>query len=86
MSRQRVGHWCCMFREGREIMKDEVRSGYPSTSTNENNIAPSDFHLFPALKVALSRHNFRNNDEVEKAIRQFLASQDTGSFRVVSLN
>ncbi|GFT15084.1 hypothetical protein TNCV_4316591 [Trichonephila clavipes] len=80
MSRQRVGHWCCMFREEREIMKEEVRSAYSSTSTNET-ISPSNFHLLPALKVAFSRHNFRNNDEVEKAIGQFLVSQDITGHR-----
>lgn len=39
MSRQRVGRWCCMFSEGRQSVEDEGRSGRPSTSTNENNIA-----------------------------------------------
>ncbi|KAJ4430637.1 hypothetical protein ANN_19226 [Periplaneta americana] len=39
ISRQMVGRWCCMFSEERQSMEDESRSGRPSTSTNENNIA-----------------------------------------------
>ncbi|GBM03540.1 hypothetical protein AVEN_95428-1 [Araneus ventricosus] len=28
-------------------------------------IAPSDFHLFPAMKLALSGRRFRSNEEVQ---------------------
>ncbi|GFV71706.1 hypothetical protein TNCV_3534941 [Trichonephila clavipes] len=48
----------------RQIVKGEGRNGYSSTSLNENNIAPSDFRLFPALKVALSDRNFHDNAAV----------------------
>lgn len=39
MSRQMVGRWCCMFSEGRQSVENEDRSGRPSTSTNDNNVA-----------------------------------------------
>ncbi|GBN12328.1 hypothetical protein AVEN_250728-1 [Araneus ventricosus] len=30
-----------------------------------------DVHLFPALKSALSGHNFRSNEEVKQAVKNF---------------
>ncbi|KAJ4444866.1 hypothetical protein ANN_06663 [Periplaneta americana] len=45
--------------------------------TIEDKISVTDFHLFPALKAALSGRHFQNNDEMEQTVRQFLASQGT---------
>ncbi|VDK38577.1 unnamed protein product [Taenia asiatica] len=39
LSKTRVFHWHKMFREGRERVEDEPRSGRPSTSTDERHIA-----------------------------------------------
>lgn len=39
LSKTRVFHWHKMFREGRERVEDEPRSGRPSTSTDERHVA-----------------------------------------------
>jgi histone-lysine N-methyltransferase SETMAR len=36
------------------------------------NLAPCDFHLFPALKEFLGGRCFRSNEEVKHAIREWL--------------
>ncbi|GFW63755.1 hypothetical protein TNCV_4940471 [Trichonephila clavipes] len=56
MSREMVGCWCCMFRKRRQIVEDKSQNGHPSTSRDENNITPPDFHLFSALKVTFLGH------------------------------
>ncbi|KAK8375113.1 hypothetical protein O3P69_011329 [Scylla paramamosain] len=38
MSRSRVFEWCKRFKEGREDVEDDPRSGRPSTSRNEANV------------------------------------------------
>ena len=38
MSRSRVFVWCKRFKEGREDVEDDPRSGRPSTSRNEANV------------------------------------------------
>ncbi|GFU74230.1 hypothetical protein TNCV_4168211 [Trichonephila clavipes] len=43
------------------VEEEEGRSGHPSSYWNENNIAPSGFHLFPALKVALLGRSIQKN-------------------------
>lgn len=40
-------------------------------------LAPSDFHLFPALKLHLGGKHFANNDEVEAEANHWLRRQDT---------
>lgn len=35
LSRSRTFEWYKMFKEGRELVEDEIRSGRPSTSTDE---------------------------------------------------
>ncbi|GBL84069.1 hypothetical protein AVEN_100919-1 [Araneus ventricosus] len=37
-------------------------------------LAPSDFHLSPALKSALSGCHFRRNEEVRQSVKNFLLS------------
>ncbi|GBO30342.1 hypothetical protein AVEN_55112-1 [Araneus ventricosus] len=37
-------------------------------------IAPLDCHFFPALKSALSGRHFRSNEEVQRAVKNFLRS------------
>ncbi|GBN06927.1 Histone-lysine N-methyltransferase SETMAR [Araneus ventricosus] len=44
-------------------------------------LTPSDFHLFPALKSALSGRHFRSNKEVRQALRNFLLSLDTDFYQ-----
>jgi len=38
-------------------------------------LAPSDFHLFPALKDQLSGHKFVSDDNVKTAVTRPLKSQ-----------
>lgn len=49
-------------------------------------LAPSDFHLFPALKEAHSGRHFQHNGVVEQAVKQFFASQfyQSGLFKLIA--
>jgi histone-lysine N-methyltransferase SETMAR len=40
-------------------------------------LAPSDFHLFPALKDHLAGHKFSNDDDVKTAVTGWLKLQGT---------
>jgi hypothetical protein len=42
-----------------------------------SDLAPSDFHLFPALKDHLSGHRFASDDGVKTAVMRWLKSQGT---------
>ncbi|GFS10177.1 histone-lysine N-methyltransferase SETMAR [Elysia marginata] len=42
MSRSRVYQWCTWFGEGRTSLNDELKSGRPKTSTNEENTTRVD--------------------------------------------
>ncbi|GFS07427.1 hypothetical protein ElyMa_002989300 [Elysia marginata] len=42
MSRSRVYQWCTWFGEGRTGLNDELKSGRPKTSTNEENTTRFD--------------------------------------------
>ncbi|GBL99394.1 Histone-lysine N-methyltransferase SETMAR [Araneus ventricosus] len=44
-------------------------------------LAPSDFHLFPALKLELSGRHFRSNEEVHLAVKNFLRSLGTDFYQ-----
>ncbi|GBL84722.1 hypothetical protein AVEN_191164-1 [Araneus ventricosus] len=41
-------------------------------------------HLFPAMKSALSVRHFRSNEEVQRAVKNFLRSLGIDSSRMVS--
>ncbi|GFV75090.1 hypothetical protein TNCV_3189431 [Trichonephila clavipes] len=72
------GSACCYpLVAGVACSEKEDEGGYYSTSKNEKDIVPLDYHLFSAFKVAFSGHNFKNNAEVLQAVRQFLALQST---------
>ncbi|GBM53961.1 hypothetical protein AVEN_18727-1 [Araneus ventricosus] len=43
--------------------------------------APSDFHLFPALKSTLSERHFRSDEEVRLAVMTFLRSLGTDYYQ-----
>ncbi|UYV76778.1 hypothetical protein LAZ67_14001999 [Cordylochernes scorpioides] len=47
---------------------------HPSYSSD---LAPSDFHLFPALKLHLGGKQFANDDEVQAEANHWLRKQDT---------
>lgn len=40
-------------------------------------LAPSDYHLFPFLKVALGGRRFHTDEEVKEAVKIFFQKQDT---------
>lgn len=40
-------------------------------------LAPSDFHLFPALKDHLADHKFASEDNVKTVVTRWLKSQST---------
>ncbi|GBO15879.1 Histone-lysine N-methyltransferase SETMAR [Araneus ventricosus] len=44
-------------------------------------IAPSGFHLSPALKSVLSGRHFRSNDEVHQTVKNFLRSLGTDFYQ-----
>ena len=44
-------------------------------------LAPSDFHLFPKLKAAISGTHFQSDDDVILAVDGFLNSQDKEFFK-----
>ncbi|GBN08953.1 Histone-lysine N-methyltransferase SETMAR [Araneus ventricosus] len=44
-------------------------------------LAPLDYHLFPALKSALSGGQFRSNEEMQKAMKNFLLSLGTDFYQ-----
>jgi histone-lysine N-methyltransferase SETMAR len=44
-------------------------------------LAPSDFHLFPALKNHLSGHKFASDDGVKTAVMRWLKSQGTEFYK-----
>ena len=44
-------------------------------------LAPSDFHLFPKLKKAISGTHFLSDDHVIHAVEDFLDSQEKDFFK-----
>ena len=44
-------------------------------------LAPSDFHLFPKLKTAISSTHFQSDDDVIHAVDDFLNSQEKDFFK-----
>ena len=44
-------------------------------------LAPSDFHLFPKLKTAISRTHFQSDDDVIHAVDDFLNGQEKDFFK-----
>ena len=44
-------------------------------------LAPSDFHLFPKLKTAISSTHFRSDDDVIHAVDDFLNGQEKDFFK-----
>jgi hypothetical protein len=51
LSRTRIFEWYKRFREGRESVKDDKRSGRPTTSRNHDNIAAVDKMIKDDRKV-----------------------------------
>ena len=45
-------------------------------------LAPSDFHLFPALKEHLSGQRFSTDDDIKSAVTKWLNAQGTDFYRV----
>ena len=43
-------------------------------------LAPSDFHVFGSLKVAMGDKSFRSDEEVQQAVHEWLLSQPKGFF------
>ena len=48
---------------------------------NSPDLAPSDFHLFPKLKTAISGTHFQSDDDVIHALDDFLNSQEKDFFK-----
>ena len=44
-------------------------------------LAPSDFHLFPKLKTAISGTHFQSDDDVIHAVDDFLNGQEKDFFK-----
>ena len=44
-------------------------------------LAPSDFHLFPKLKTAISSTHFQSNDDVIHEVDDFLNGQEKDFFK-----
>ena len=44
-------------------------------------LAPSEFHLFPKLKIAISGTHFQSNDDVINAVDDFLNGQEKNFFK-----
>ena len=43
-------------------------------------LAPSDYHFFPALKRALSGHHFETDDDVMRAVEDYCSEQEPSFF------
>ena len=43
-------------------------------------LAPSDFHLFPKMKLELSGRRFTTNDDVIEAVEEYLQSKDAAFY------
>jgi histone-lysine N-methyltransferase SETMAR len=46
-----------------------------------SDLAPSDFHFFPALKRTFEGRCFTTNEDVEAAVRTFSPTQDTDFYQ-----
>ena len=46
-----------------------------------SDLAPSDFHLFPNLKTAISGTHFQSDDDVIRAVDNFLNGQEKDFFK-----
>ncbi|PSN45807.1 hypothetical protein C0J52_26874 [Blattella germanica] len=60
-----------------DFTQDQIRRfGWERLNHPTDNLylAPSDFHLFPAMKAAFSAHHIENNGELEQTVRLFLAT------------
>jgi hypothetical protein len=86
MSTQMVRRWCQQFRDGRTSMLDDARPHTAAATVNHiatfgcpysPDLAPSDFHFFPALKRTLEGRRFTTNEDVEAAVR----TQDTDFYQ-----
>jgi hypothetical protein len=44
---------------------------------HSQDLAPSDYHLFPALKEYLSGHRFKDDCEVQTDVTRWLIAQGT---------
>jgi hypothetical protein len=88
MLMQMVRRWCQQLRDGRTSVLDDARPNTAVATVNligtfgwerldhancSDDLAPSDFHFFPALKSTLEGRRFTTNEDVEAAVR----TQDT---------
>ena len=76
-------------RKGRVVFQQQNARPHTSSQTTKKelgwdllphppyslDIAPSDYHLFRALKNFLRGRQFQNDEELENVVREFLASK-----------
>lgn len=53
--------------------------GHPPYSPD---LAPSDYHFFPALKKQFGGRKFETTDEIEEAVNEYLKNLDARHFEV----
>ena len=85
LGKKQVYEWFSRFRDGELSLADQPRSGRPSTSRTDENIArilgrpsqnnsldlaPGDFFLFPRMKKVLKGKRFADVEEVKKKKRR----------------
>jgi len=53
LSRSNVSRWCGRFRDGREDIEDDPRSGRPTQCRNDNNVEKISEMLFQSRHLSL---------------------------------
>jgi hypothetical protein len=77
-----VFRWYSRFRDGRELVEDD-ESGLPPYSPD---LSPSDYFLFPKLKVKLKGPQFEDVTKIQKAVNDELKGSNKRKFRQLFRN
>jgi transposase len=98
MLMQMVWQWCQQFRDGRTSVLDDVRPHTAAATVNHistfgwelldhapysPDLAPSDFHFFPALKRKLEGRRFTTNEDKTAVQTQDTNFHQQGFFKLV---
>ncbi len=82
MSLQMVSCWCTEFLQGRVELHNVQRTRRPNgmggvrTPTVLPNLAPSDFHLFPAMEQPFGSQWFDTTEEIRATVTSYYKNLD----------